>query len=352
MLRNCKKFKVSKSKQCTLRNAIYHPNPDVQRRCFAVLLLTFLFSARLVAKILDLTPQSVRNYWALYKKGGIEALQKNNHKGKSSALSDYQNSIEEELKKKPPASIKEAASRIEKITRVKRSLKAVRNFLKINLNLRYRKVGGIPAKADSEKQKRFLDDHLEPLLKKARKGSHVILFVDAAHFVHSAFLGFLWSAKRIFVKTPSGRKRFNVLGAVNAITRELHYICNDTYINAETVCDLLRIIAKNYSGKTITLVLDNARYQKCRLVTSVAIELKINLLFLPSYSPNLNLIERLWKFIKKQSLNSKYYEKFSEFQNAILQSLEKANGEWRKELRTLLTLKFQTFSIEKNEDVA
>ena len=249
-------------------------------------------------------------------------------------------------------SIKEAASRIEKITRVKRSLKAVRNFLKINLNLRYRKVGGIPAKADSEKQKRFLDDHLEPLLKKARKGSHVILFVDAAHFVHSAFLGFLWSAKRIFVKTPSGRKRFNVLGAVNAITRELHYICNDTYINAETVCDLLKDIAKNYSGKTITLVLDNARYQKCRLVTSVAIELKINLLFLPSYSPNLNLIERLWKFIKKQSLNSKYYEKFSEFQNAILQSLEKANGEWRKELRTLLTLKFQTFSIEKNEDVA
>ena len=98
----------------------------------------------------------------------------------------------------------------------------MRNFLKINLKFRYRKVGGIPAKADKKKQKQFLEGVLEPLLEKARSGSHVVLFLDAAHFVHGAFLGFLWSIQRIFIKTPSGRKRFNVLGAVNAITNQLH----------------------------------------------------------------------------------------------------------------------------------
>ena len=84
----------------------------------------------------------------------------------------------------------------------------------------------------------------------------------------------------------------------------------------------------------------------------MAAELNIELLFLSSYSPNLNIIERLWKFIKKQSLNSRYYEKFSEFRAAILESLEKCNGEWKSELSNMLTLKFQMFSIEENEEVS
>ena len=312
----------------------------------------FLFSASLVAKILGITPASVRNYWNIYEKGGVEALKKINHKGKQNSLCDYADSIEQDFDKNPPSSIKEAASRIENLTGVKKSIKAVRNFLKIKLKFRYRKVAGIPAKADAEKQKNFLEEHLNPLLEKARKRKSVVLFVDAAHFVHGAFLGFLWSIKRVFVKTPSGRKRFNVLGAVNAITNKLHYVCNETYIDAITVCQLLKDISKSYKGKNITLVMDNARYQKCRLVMATASELKIDLLFLPPYSPNLNIIERLWKFIKKKSLNTKYYEKFSEFQAAILDALEKSNGEWKKELSTLLVLKFQTFFIENEKESA
>ena len=84
----------------------------------------------------------------------------------------------------------------------------------------------------------------------------------------------------------------------------------------------------------------------------MAEEFKLKLLFLPPYSPNLNIIERVWKFIKKKSLNSKYYEKFSEFQAAILKALEKYNGVWKEELKTLLVLKFQMFSMEKEKDAA
>ena len=95
------------------------------------------------------------------------------------------------------------------------------------------------------------------------------------------------------------------------------------------------------------LVLDNAQYQKCKLVKYFAKLLDIELLYLPAYSPNLNLIERLWKFVKKQCLYSKYYEDFSKFKNSITECLGKTHTEHKKELNSLLTLNFQTFEKEK-----
>ena len=90
-------------------------------------------------------------------------------------------------------------------------------------------------------------------------------------------------------------------------------------------------------------MLDNARYQRCSLVEKFAIELNIELLFLPAYSPNLNLIERLWKFVKKECLYSKYYSEFISFKNAIVDCLEKTHSSYKQTLNSLLTLKFQTF---------
>ncbi len=93
----------------------------------------------------------------------------------------------------------------------------------------------------------------------------------------------------------------------------------------------------------ITLVLDNARYQKCKVVQNLAEELGIELLYLPPYSPNLNLIERLWKFVKKKCLYTKYYEDFSQFSSARSGCLDEAPLKYKKELDSLLTLRFQTF---------
>jgi transposase len=178
----------------------------------------------------------------------------------------------------------------------------------------------LPAKADPEKQKEFLEQEIQPGLEAAQAGKRVVLFVDAAHFVLAPFLGFLWSVVRVFIQAPSGRQRFNVLGAVNAITHELITITNDAYITAESVCALLEKIAHHYIGIPISIFLDNARYQKCALVMEKAKSLNIELCFLPSYSPNLNLIERVWKFVKKKCLYSKYYEKFPAFKAAMAPS--------------------------------
>jgi transposase len=201
----------------------------------------------------------------------------------------------------------------------------------------------IPARADPDEQAAYLENVLEPRLAEARAGERAVFFVDAAHFVLAPFLGFLWSLTRLFIQAPSGRQRFNVLGALNAITHELITVTNDTYINAESVCALFAQLAALNRGIPITLILDNARYQKCALVMTTAASLHIELCFLPAYSPNLNLIERLWKFVKKECLYSHYYADFATFKAAIMDCLSQTHSTHQAALDTLLTLRFQTF---------
>lgn len=170
-----------------------------------------------------------------------------------------------------------------------------------------------------------------------------MLFVDAAHFVLASYLGWVWCLTRLFVRAASGRQRYNVLGAINAITHELIHVSNQTYVTATTVCDLLRKIAAAGLPAPITLVLDNAAYQRCQLVRDLAQQLGIELLFLPSYSPNLNLIERLWKFVKKEALNSRHHSNFADFHAAIETCLSNLATIHKPAIKSLITLRFQTF---------
>ncbi|WP_050987968.1 transposase [Thiothrix nivea] len=107
---------------------------------------------------------------------------------------------------------------------------------------------------------------MEPRLEDAKAGKRAVFFVDAAHFVLAPFLGFLWCFTRLFIRAPAGRQRYNVLGALNAITHELITVTNDSYINADSVCLLLRQIHAMALDIPVTLVLDNARYQRCQRV--------------------------------------------------------------------------------------
>ena len=189
----------------------------------------------------------------------------------------------------------------------------------------------------------FMREKLEPRLKQARRGRRQVYFVDAAHFVFAPFLGCLWCATRLFVRAASGRKRYNVLGALDAVTYRLIRVTNDGYINAESVCAPLRAVADASVGLPIMLVRDNARYQKCALVQGLAASLGIELLYLPGYSPNPNLIERLWRFVRKQSLDATYHEDFTQFRAAIDGCLDNLSTVHKGEMATLLTHKFQMF---------
>jgi len=181
-------------------------------------------------------------------------------------------------------------------------------------------------------------------LAQARGGKRTVYFVDASHFVLASFLGWVWCFVRLYVRAAAGRQRDNVLGALNAVTHELVTEINTTYITATSVCALLQKIASRGTSVPTTLVLDNARYQKCQLVTDAAKALGIELLFLPSYSPNLNLIERLWKFVKKEVLNSRHHQNFQKFQEAIDGCLTDLPTKHREKLATLMTHNFQTWN--------
>ena len=187
-------------------------------------------------------------------------------------------------------------------------------------------------------------------MQQAQAGNRVVFFVDAAHFVLGAYLGFLWCFERLFIKSGSGRQRFNVLGALNAVTHELITVTNDAYINSLSVCELLHKIADLRLTVPVTLVMDNARYQRCKLVMTLAESLGIELLFLTPYSPNLNLIERLWKFVKKQCLYSIYYPDFDTFKDAISDCLKQCHTTHKQELDSLLALRFQ--SLKKAKSIA
>jgi transposase len=192
-------------------------------------------------------------------------------------------------------------------------------------------------------QREFLHTELHPALSAAAAGNGHVFFVDAAHFVFGTFLCCLWSIARIFVRAASGRQRFNVLGAWNAVTRQLLAVTNTTVVNTDTMCELLRTIAAQKLTGPITVVLDNARYQRNQVVQSLAVDLGIRLLYLPPYSPNLNLIERLWGFAKRQSVYGKYHADFASFRTAIESTLANLSTTHASRLKTLMTLTFQEF---------
>jgi transposase len=322
-----------------------HPHPYIRIKASALVLKSQNIEHYKIAASIGVSENTLRTYFNQHVKDGIDSITKLNFRKPKSKLVEFEEKIKNYLNKTPPASIKQACEEIEKLTKIKLRETQMRKYLK-SLGVKFRKVSSIPAKADAEKQKDFLETKLQPRLDEAKDGKRDVYFVDAAHFVLGAFLGFLWSFTRIFVKTPSGRQRFNVLGALNAISKELITITNTTYITSTQVCELLKKIALT-SQNPITLVLDNARYQRCDLVINLANELGIELLFLPSYSPNLNLIERVWKFTKKHCLNSKYYSDFNLFKNAISGFLSGMHHAHTTELKSLLSLEFQLFSKEQ-----
>ena len=201
----------------------------------------------------------------------------------------------------------------------------------------------MPAKADPIKQREFYDKVLHPLMEKAKSGTIALLFLDASHFVMGCdYLGYIYGKKRLFVKTYSGRKRYNVLGAMDYLTKKVLTVTNGTYITATEICDMLRLISDNYSGREVHIILDNAKYQKCRAVQELALELNIRLTYIPPYSPNLNLIERMWKFIKGE-LRSNYFDNFELFSKKIDSIIDSTTSTNHKRISSLIGEKVQLF---------
>lgn len=332
----------------TINEAIEDPIIDdrIKRKLLTIRLHSLNVPHSKIAQALNFSSDTVTNYLNIYQDKGLEGLMENRYYQPSSKVDPFLDQLRESFENEPVATTKEGAGRIFKITGIELSESQARRIMK-RIGMRCRKTAGIPGKADPQLQLDFLTEELLPRLEEAQEGKRRVFFVDAAHFVLGGFLGFIWCFQRIFVPTASGRKRYSILGAVDSENHNLLTVKTEGTVNAGTFCQLLEVISNRHPQERITLVLDNARYQYNGLVMHLAESLEIELLYLPSYSPNLNLIERVWKLVKSKCLRNKYYEDFAAFKKSIDQFLASLNGTNKGLLETLLTHNFQTFTIPK-----
>lgn len=292
-----------------------------------------------IAKCLNLHSNTVTNYLKTYLEGKLPAVLEVKYYQPSSSLDPLMDCLKCSFKVAPVADAKQAAARVRALTGVRLSESQIRRFMK-KLGLKLRKACPIPGKADPQLQLDFYRDEMLPRLEEAAKGERQVYFVDAAHFVLGAFLGMIWCFARVFVKTPAGRQRYSVLGAIHSHSLELVSVRTKDNINSHSVVALIDQIAEKHRGQPVTLVMDNARYQRCHFVTAHAHAKGVELLFLPAYSPNLNLIERLWKLTKRRCLTNRYHKDFESFRGAIDSCLDNLQGPLKSELASLMTLNF------------
>ena len=299
------------------------------KRIVCIILLTINVPNEQIAQLTGFCAKTVKTIQKKLNEGNIRDLFKISGGGRKSKIADVEAEIVDEINNNQYHSRQQIADMIFEKYGIKLSVNAVGELLKKN-GIKRLKCGSIPSKANPEKQHNFFDEILQPLMNQAKSNKAVLLFIDASHFVMGCdFLGYVYGKVRHFIKTFSGRKRYNVLGALNFVTKKLTTVTNNTYITATQVCELLRKVADEYANIPIYIVLDNASYQRCRVVWELAASLGINLVYIPSYSPNLNLIERLWKFVKGK-LRTQYYDDFNIFMekiNSIIDSTDKENKE-------------------------
>jgi len=174
---------------------------------------------------------------------------------------------------------------------------------------------------------------------------HVVLNFDPMHQTHNNENGYLWQIKgkdgTKVVPSNTGRRRLNILGAVNMVNLDIVPFITEENCNKETIKVFLDEVKKTYQqAKRITIFLDNARYQRNYEVQEHAKKLGIVLEFMPPYSPNLCLIERVWKFFKKKVIKNKYYDTFEKFELFICKFFQNWKL-YQTELQSLLTLDFE-----------
>jgi transposase len=224
------------------------------------------------------------------------------------------------------------------------SLSAVRLILE-KLSFVYKKTSEVPSNFDEAEQNAFLAE-LRPFLQEITT-NEAVYFVDAVHPQHNTRSTYAWvkRGEKKAVPTNSGRRRININGAMNAHQPQEVIVVEAETINAQSTIELYeKIQAHNPDKELIYIFGDNARYYRnVELQAWLDKNPRIVQLFLPPYSPNLNLIERLWKFLRKKVINTRFYPTFQEFRQAILAFFENIHG-YKEELQTLISFNFQRLS--------
>lgn len=272
-----------------------------------------------ISDILFLDEDTITSYVNKYLAGGLAELIKTNYKGSKKKLTEIQVELLcKELDENIHLTTKSVCQFIKTEFDVEYSERGMSALLK-KIGFVYKKPDLVPGKADEALQDIFLEQFASFL--KTKKDNDPMYFMDAIHPVHNTEAAYGWFRKgeKREIKSNTGRSRYNIHGAMNADTFEVTAIFTEDNINASTTVDLLKALEKSHpEANKIYVLLDNAKYHFSSVVQDYIKTTKIHLVPLPTYSPELNLIERFWKFFKKTVLYNTYYPTFDEFKNACL----------------------------------
>lgn len=311
----------------------------IYKRLHAIILYDDGFGIRKISSLFYLDEDTIRSYIESFRVDGIPDLKIFRYNGKPSQLSkDQLTELKLHLSDKIYLTSDQVCNYVLQQYGVLYKPKGMAKLLK-RLGFVYKKPKTIPGKADIEKQEKFLKVTLLPCLEQS-SDNNPVYFSDAVHPTHNVQPHYGWILKGSdkAVKTNSGRQRININGAVCFHNKDVVYREDETINRDSTVALLRQIRAKHNADTEVVVFLDNARYNRAVKVTEYAGQNKIKLLYLPSYSPNLNLIERLWRYFKKEVCVT-YYEHFGEFKKAVTDFLDNI-GACKNDLMSLLTPKF------------
>jgi len=327
----------------------YHKCPTVRVRLQVLWMLHLGFQRSDTALAVACSENTVTNVVKMYNAQGLEGVMRPRMGVVQHALSEKFDELTEQLKDAAIHTLEQGQEWLAEHFDYKVSHESVRKLFR-RLGIRRRKVNPFPGNAKKlddwlASQDEWIE-HLERLHDRAKNEEIDMAFCDAAHFVYGKFCSYLWSSEPVYKATGSGRHRLNVYGAYDPVSGRVLTNYGEGQINAEYIVNFMSWLRQEHytdCKRALHLMMDNARYQHCQYVKQEAEKLNIVLEFQPSYSPNLNLIERVWKYIKGLIGRCRYGTK-QEFFDEIIAILDCTHeSQHQEKLKTLLTMKFQTF---------
>lgn len=318
-------------------------------RIKAILMLHFGFTFAQIKLALLLDEVTVRRYAKQFTTKGIDGLLEFHYAGGKSKLTVIQQKeLEEYLISHIRTTAKEVQNDVQKTYGKTYTIIGITKLLH-RMRFTYKKPKIVPGNVSPVLQEAFIKTYNE--LKEKLGKNDQIYFSDATHPTHNTKPSYGWIKKGkrndVYIKSNTGRKRINVLGALNITSKQAVVIEEET-INAQAIIHLLETVAQKQKHGKVYMVLDNAKYHHARIVRNWLLNHpRFNLIFLPPYSPNLNLIERLWRFFHQKVTNNHYFLTFQEFKEATMQFFQNLKH-YKVELDTLLTENFQTLPSVAN----
>lgn len=304
-------------------------------RLNSILLLNKGFSFIEVSELLLLDEDTIRRNYTIYKEEGLVNLTSYNYSSPLSYLSPAELiELEAHLESSMYLHAKDIKHYIEKTYGVAYTVEGVRALL-ARLNFVYKRTKHLPGKGDLEKQYAFEKTYYK--LKSELKKGDEIYFTDGVHPLHNSINcnGWIKKGTEKSVKANTGRDRLNISGACNVAKMDV-IIHEDVTVNAQSTIALFDKMLVHQPQGMLHVIADNARYYRCNVVSDyLKNQPRINLIFLPPYSPNLNLIERLWRFYKQKILYAQHHQTFLEFKNKTMNFFENIKN-FDSELSTLL----------------